>query len=420
MLVLAYAEAYQATGKEQYANVIREILTYVLRDMTSPAGGFFSAEDADSEGEEGLFYLWTKKDFKDYLGKDGADLLVSLFNMTEYGNYEDEATKLATGRNLLYLQEPLSDHANKMGIPEIDLSKLWENSRQLLFDVREKRIHPLKDDKILTDWNGLMKAALAVAGRVLDDPNYISAAKQAADFIWNNLRDENGLLLKRFRDGDAGLPAHLDDYAFYVWGMLEIYQVDFDTQYLERALDLNQVMLDTFWDKESGGLYFTAVGQTDLIHRNKEIYDGAIPSGNSVAAMNLIRLGRLTSNPEYEEKAFQIGNSFAGQINMVPQGHTQFLNALLFAYGPSYEVVISGDPQAEDTQIMLDRLRQHYSPNQVLVFRPEQDKTLFELIPALKYQESIEGRATAYVCQNFQCNAPTTDPDKMIELLDKG
>ncbi len=420
MLVLAYAEAYQATGKEQYAIVIREILTYVLRDMTSSAGEFFSAEDADSEGEEGLFYLWTKKEFNDYLGTDGADLLVSVFNMTEEGNYEDEATKLATGRNLLYLQESLSDLANKKEIPEIELSKLWESSRQRLFDEREKRIHPLKDDKILTDWNGLMIAALAVAGRVLDDPAYLKAAKQAADFIWKNLRDENGLLLKRFRDGDAGLPAHLDDYAFYVWGMLEIHQVDFNTKYLERALGLTQIMLETFWDEESGGLFFTAAGQTDLIHRNREIYDGAIPSGNSVAAMNLIRLGRLTSNPEYEEKAFQIGNSFAGQINMVPQGHTHFLNALLFAYGPSYEVVISGDPQAEDTRVMLDRLRQHYSPNQVRVFRPQEDKTLFELIPALKYQEAIEGRATAYVCQNFQCNAPTTDPDKMIESLDKG
>ncbi len=419
MLVLVYAEAFQATGKEQYALVVREILTYVLRDMTSPEGGFYSAEDADSEGEEGLFYLWTNNEFRDYLGKDAADLLVSIFNMTDEGNFEDEATKLNTGRNLLYLKEPLSELANKMGIPGTDLLKLWEKSRQLLFDVREKRIHPLKDDKILTDWNGLMIAALAVAGRVLDDTSYISAAKQAADFVWNTLRDENGLLMKRFRDSEAGLPAHLDDYAFLVWGMLEIHQADFDTEYLKRALDLNQVMLETFWDYEAGGLFFTAADQTDLIHRNKEIYDGAIPSGNSVAAMNLIRLGRLTSNPELEEKAFQIGNSFAGQINTVPQGHTQFLSALLFAYGPSYEVVISGDTEADDTRKMLDRLRRHYSPNKVLLLRLEEDKDLLKMIPALKYQEALNGRATAYVCQDFQCSAPTTDPDEMIGLLKK-
>jgi len=419
MLVLAYAEAFQATGKEQYAQIMREILTYVLRDMTSPEGGFYSAEDADSEGEEGLFYLWTINEFRDYLGKDGAELLVPLFNLTDEGNYKDEATKLATGRNLLYLKEPLSELANQMGIPESDLLELWEKFRQLLFDVREKRIHPLKDDKILTDWNGLMIAALAVAGRVLDDTSYITAAKQAADFVWNTLRDENGFLMKRFRDSEAGLPPHLDDYAFLVWGMLEIHQADFDTEYLKRALGLNRIMLDTFWDHDAGGLFFTAADQTDLIHRNKEIYDGAIPSGNSVAAMNLIRLARLTSNPEFEEKAFQIGSSFADQINMVPQGHTQFLSALLFAYGPSYEVVISGDRKAEDTQEMLDQLRRAYSPNKVLLLRLKDDKALLELIPALKFQETLNGKATAYVCQDFQCSAPTNDPDVMIVLLNK-
>ncbi|RLD93606.1 MAG: thioredoxin domain-containing protein, partial [Bacteroidetes bacterium] len=274
-----------------------------------------------------------------------------------------------------------------------------------------------KDDKILTDWNGLMIAALAVAGRVLNDQAYITAAKKAADFVWKTLRDEDGLLLKRFRDGEAGLPAHLDDYAFFVWGLLEIHQADFETEYLKRALGLNQAMLDTFWDQESGGLFFSAAGQTDLIHRSKEIYDGAIPSGNSVAAMNLMRLGRLTSNLDYEEKAFQIGNSFAGQINIVPQGHTHFLSALLFAYGPSYEVVISGDRNADGTREMLNRLRTHYSPNKVLHIRPQEDSSLLSLIPALQYQEVLEGKATAYVCQNFKCNEPTTDPDEMIKLL---
>ena len=419
MLVLAYAEAYQATGKDEYAIVLREILTYVLRDMTSLEGGFYSAEDADSEGEEGLFYLWTNNEFRDFLGKDGADLLVSVFNMTEEGNFEDEATKLATGRNLLYLREPLGDLAKKMGIPETDLLDLWERSRQFLFEMREKRIHPLKDDKVLTDWNGLMIAALAVAGRILDDPSYLTAAKSAADFIWKTLRGENGLLLKRFRDGEAGLPAHLDDYAFFVWGLLEIYQADFDTEYLIRALDLNELMLEIFWDKGSGGLFFTASDQIDLIHRNKEIYDGAIPSGNSVAAMNLIRLGRITSNPDFEDKAYLIGNSFAEQINRVPQGHTQFLSALMFTNGPSHEVVISGDRKAEDTREMLETLRNHYSPNKVLLFRPEDDQSLFELNPALKHQEALEGKATAYVCQDFQCSAPTTDIAEMISLLEQ-
>jgi uncharacterized protein YyaL (SSP411 family) len=417
MMVLAYAEAYQATGKEEYALIMRETITYVLRDMTSQEGGFYSAEDADSEGEEGLFYLWTSNEFRDYLGKEGADLLIPFFNMTEDGNFEDEATKRPTGRNVLYLTDRMSELAKRNGIPEKDLITLWEKSRQLLFDVREKRIHPLKDDKILTDWNGLMIAALAVAGKTLDDPSYINAAKQSADFLWKALRNQDGLLLKRYRDGEAGLPAHLDDYAFLVWGLLEIYQADFDVEYLQRALKLNQIMLDTFWDQESGGLFFTAESQTDLIHRNKDIYDGAIPSGNSVAAANLIRLGRLTSNPELEEKANQIGTAFAEQINRVPQGHTHFLSALLFAAGPSYELVISGERYADDTLEMLTKLRQHYSPNKVLIFRAQADSDLFDLIPVLKHQEALNGKATAYVCQDYQCSAPTTDPDEMIRLL---
>lgn len=417
LLALVYAEAFQATGNGDYAQVTHEILTYVLRDMTSPDGGFYSAEDADSEGEEGLFYLWTKNEIVDYLGIEGADLLVPIFNMTDEGNFEDEATKLQTGRNLLYLTDALPHLAKEIGIPDDDLLKLWDSSRQLLFDIRDKRIHPLKDDKILTDWNGLMIAALAVAGTVLNEPTYLAAAKKAADFIWSTLRDENGLLFKRFRDGEAGLPAHLDDYAFLIWGMLEIHQADFDTEYLDRALKLNQFMLETFWDHGEGGLFFTAASQVDLIHRNKEIYDGAIPSGNSVAAMNLIRLARLTSNPDFEEKAFQIGRSFAGQINRIPQGHTHFLSALMFAYGPAYEVIVSGNQNTDDASEMLNELRTHYSPNKVLLFRTGSDQRLFELIPAMKDQIALDGKATAYVCQDFKCNAPTTDLHEMIGLL---
>ena len=417
MMVLAYAEAFQATGNEFYARVSREILNYVLRDMTSPEGGFYSAEDADSEGEEGLFYLWTQDEFREYLGKDGSDLFTSLFSMSEGGNFEDEATKLPTGRNLLYLSQPLADAAANMGLAADQLLEMWENARQRLFEIREKRVHPLKDDKILTDWNGLMIAALAFAGGALNDSTYIDAARRAADFIWSTLRDEDGFLLKRYRDGDAGLPAHLDDYVFLVWGMLEIYQADFDPEYLRRAIDLNQKMLDIFWDQESGGLFFTSAGQTDLIHRNKDIYDGAIPSGNSAAALNLVRLARLTSNPDFEEKAFKIGNAFAAQINVVPQGYSHFLTALLFAVGPSYEVVIAGDKEDADTQEMIDQLRTHYSPNKVLLLRSEVDSWLFDIIPALEEQTTLGGKAAAYVCQNFQCSAPTSDPEKMISLL---
>ncbi|TFG48299.1 MAG: thioredoxin domain-containing protein [Anaerolineales bacterium] len=263
-----------------------------------------------------------------------------------------------------------------------------------------------------------MIAALAKAGAVLDNPDYLSAAKKAADFIWETLREDQGKLLKRYREGESGLPAHLDDYAFLVWGLIEIYEADFDTGYLKKALDLNQIMLDEFWDHQNEGLFFTAENQSDLIHRNKDIYDGALPSGNSIAANNLIRLGRLTSNPDFEEKTSQIGNSFANQINSVPQGYTQLLTAVLFASNPSVEVVISGNSDAEDTKEMIKQLRRYYSPQQVILLRPDQgDEWLFKLLPTLKLQTQVDGKATAYVCQNFQCSAPTTDPEVMIDLL---
>jgi uncharacterized protein YyaL (SSP411 family) len=418
MQVMAYLEAYQATGKDEYAETAREVLSYVLRDMHSPEGGFYSAEDADSEGEEGLFYTWLPDEFYEILGDEGGELFNSIFNFEPGGNFIDEATRELTGRNLLYLSQPLERIAEDLGIEEDELNLLWERSRQLLFQVREGRVHPLKDDKVLTDWNGLMIAALAKAGGVLEESSYIQAAKDAADFILDELRDDSGSLLKRFRDGEAALPAHLDDYAFLVWGLIEIYQADFDPEYLRYALEINQQMIDKFWDDQRGGFYFSVGGRSDLIHRAKELYDGALPSGNSIAALNLIRLARLILKPDFEDMVQRIGDSFAAQIEQVPLGYTQYLSALLFAVGPSYEVVIAGDPEQESTQIMLKKLRQGYHPHQVVLLRPDAiDDWLLKTIPALDGQVQLNGKATAYVCQDYQCSAPTTDPEKMIELL---
>jgi len=419
MLVMAYVEVYQATGKNEYAQTAREILTYVLRDMTSPEGGFYSAEDADSEGEEGLFYLWTPAEFREYLGDEGSDLFINLLNLEEGGNFTDEATKTKTGKNILYLNKPLDELA-----PDIDLSgnqlvDLWNKTRQMLFGIREKRIHPMKDDKILTDWNGLMIAACAKAASVLEEPLYAMAAKNAADFIWDKLRGEDGKLLKRYRDGEAGLPAHLDDYAYLVWGFLELYEAVFDPVYLQRAIDLNQMMLSEFWDDQNGGLFFTAAGQADLIVRKKEIYDGAVPSGNSIAAFNLLRIGRMTANPELEEKARLIGSAFSDQVTPVPMGYTQLLSAMIFALGSTYEVVITGDAEGDDTKSMLDALNSAYIPNKVTLFRPidEKGSIIDGLAEYTANQNSIDGKATAYVCKNYTCSAPTTDINEMLNLL---
>jgi len=419
MLVMAYVEAYQATGKSEYAQTAREILSYVLRDMTSPEGGFYSAEDADSEGEEGLFYLWTPAEFREYLGDKGSDLFINLLNLKEGGNFSDESTKTKTGQNIIYLNKSLVEIAQEIDLSENQLIELWNKTRQMLFDIREKRIHPLKDDKILTDWNGLMIAACAKAASVLEEPLYALAAKNAADFIWDRLRAEDGKLLKRYRDGEAGLPAHLDDYAYLVWGFLELYEAVFDPVYLKRAIDLNQMMLSEFWDDQNGGLFFTAEGQADLIVRKKEIYDGAVPSGNSIAAFNLLRIGRMTANPELEEKARLIGSAFSDQVAPTPMGYTQLLSAMIFALGSTYEVVITGDPEGDDTKSMLDALNRTYIPNKVTLFRPigEKESIIEGLAKYTANQNSIDGKATAYICKNYTCSAPTTDINEMLNLL---
>lgn len=422
MLVMAYVEAFQATGKEEYAQTAREILTYVLRDMTSPEGGFYSAEDADSEGEEGLFYLWTPEEFRESLGDEGSKLFINFFNLEEGGNFFDESTKSKTGRSILYLKKNLAELREEINLTEDELGDFWEKTRQMLYVIREKRIHPLKDDKILTDWNGLMIAAFAKAAAVLGEPQYALAAKNAADFIWDKLRDKEGRLLKRYRDEDAGLPAHLDDYAFLVWGLLELYEAEFDPEYLQRAINLNALMLKEFWDPQNGGLFFTAEGQTDLIIRSKEIYDGAIPSGNSVAAFNLLRIGRMTSNPDLEDKARWIGRAFSNQVSSVPMGHTQLLSAMLFAFGPAYEVVITGEEEAADTIAMLEVLNLNYYPNKVTLFRPIgiQKPSITELAEFTESQTPIDGKATAYVCKDYTCSAPTTDINEMLKLLKTG
>ena len=418
MLVMAYVEAFQATGKTEYAQTAREVLDYILRDMTSPEGGFYSAEDADSEGEEGLFYLWKMKDFQEHL-EEGSELFSSIFNLAEGGNFFDEGTKMKTGRNILYLQKPLQEYAPEMDLEGEEILSFWEKSRQLLFDIREKRIHPLKDDKILTDWNGLMIAALAKAAAALGESGYSQAARSAVDFIWNNLRDENGSLLKRYRDGEAGQPAHLDDYVFLIWGLIELYESELEPEFLEKALELNNQMLERFWDHDFGGLFLATEDQTDLIVRRKEIYDGAIPSGNSVAALNLLRLGRMLSNPNLEEKANQIGQVFSDQISQTPLGYTQFLSALLFALGPTFEVVIAGERNAQGTDQFLEALQCNYFPNKVLLFHPKGDERgkITHLAPFLESKGMVDGRATAYVCRDYTCKMPTSDPKQMLGLL---
>jgi uncharacterized protein YyaL (SSP411 family) len=420
MLAMAYTEMYQATAEEEYAQTAREVFTYVLRDMTAAGGGFYSAEDADSEGEEGKFYLWTFDEIKRILNSDEADLFIKVFDIKEDGNFTDEVAGRKTGRNIPHLTKSLAEIGTELNETIPELQSHLESTRQKLFKLRDKRVHPQKDDKILTDWNGLMVAALAKGARVFNEPGYINAAKRALDFILNNIVAPDGRLLHRFRDGEAALPAHIDDYAFLIWGMLELYETTFEPGYLVKAIKLNQHLIEHFWDDKNGGFYFTAEDGEDILVRQKEIYDGAIPSGNSVAMLNLLRLGLLTANPDLEQKAARIGRAFFESIRQLPSACTQLMTAIDFAVGPSYEIVIVGDPGADDTRGMLQAIQRRFIPNKVLILLSSEpdDSNIRRIIPFTGQMSCIEGEATAYVCHNYNCNLPTTDIDTMLRLLE--
>ena len=419
LLAMVYAEAYQLTGDRGYARTVREVLTYLMRDARSEEGGFFSAEDAESESREGKFYLWTTDEISAALGEAEAMLVKRLYQVSVGGNYQSP-DQAAPGANLLHLIKPLDQIALELGVPLIKLQDHLETIRQKLLAARNQRIRPLKDDKILTDWNGLAIAALAKASSALDNRGYGEAAEAAADFILARLRTENGRLLKRYRNGKAGLTAHLDDYAFVVWGLIELYQAGYKPKYLKAAVELTDLMLTHFWDASSAGFFFTADDSEKLLIRQKEIYDGAIPSGNAVAALNLIRLGQITGRHDYLEKAEAINAEFSSQLAAYPAGYTQMLIAVDLALNASYEVVIVGNRRAADTQAMLATLHKTYLPNKVVVLRPTNDNSASEIIrlaPYTRTMKAINGRATAYVCKQFVCRLPTTSVAQMMASL---
>jgi uncharacterized protein YyaL (SSP411 family) len=417
MLVMACAEAYQATGNEAYRRTAEEVITYVLRDMTDRSGGFYSAEDADSEGEEGKFYVWTEQELRDVLGAD-ADFVIDVFGVQKGGNWREEATGHSSGTNILFLGRPLEEVARERDESEDDLLRRWEPIRALLFEIRENRIHPHKDDKILTDWNGLMIAALAKASQAFQKPEYADAAGRAAEFIMEQLESPGGGLYHRYRDGQSSITSMVDDYAFFAWGLLELYGTTYNVGYLERAIHYNDYLVKHFWDDETGGLFFTSDAGEKLIVRSKTVYDGAVPSGNSVAMLNLIRLARLTAKTEYEERAREVGRAFYAQVARMSSAHSMMMSAVDFVVGPSFEVVISGHAGRDDTRRMAAELSRRFIPSKVVVFRPEEEsEAVVAIAPYTKSQSAVNGDATAYVCRNYACELPTTDIDKMLELL---
>ena len=413
MLAMAYTEAFQVTGASRHGKVVAEILTYVQRDMTSPEGGFYTAEDADSEGEEGLFYVWTPQEIKDELGNDLGDLFCRFYDVGPHGNFEE-------GRSILHSRIPLGDFAAKEKIEVAELEKVLEEARERLFAAREKRIHPLKDDKVLTSWNGLMIAAMAKAYQALGDQTYVDAARNAADFILNNLKKDGHRLFRRYRDGDVAYPGYLDDYSNLVWGLIELYEATFETSYLEEAINLNHTMINLFWDETHHGFFYSGKDNEVLIKQSKEIYDGAIPSSNSVATLNLIRLSRITGNVDLGKKAEQVAGTFAKRIKAYPSAYTQFLAALDFIFGPSHEIVIVEGQNGKSSKSIIEAIHRRFVPNKVLLLRPVdgQRDRIAALAPFTKELKSQGDRSVVHICEQQSCQRTVTEVDQIETALD--
>ena len=406
LLARAYLEAFQVTGNGEYARVAREIFTYLFRDMTDKDGGFYSAEDADSEGEEGKFYVWTPDELKAALGeKDGEDF-GRLYGATEKGNFERS--------NILHLNGPLPESLQSLGRDEA-----WLNlNRDKLLQARSKRVRPHLDDKILTAWNSLMISSLAYAYQVLGDPRYLQAAQKASEFIVKNLQ-KNGRLLASYRQGPAEIEGFIDDYAFFQQAQLDLYESTFDPDYLKEALNLYEGMNKLFWDEAQGGFYFTGSDQKDrarLLARPKEAYDGAQPSGNSVAALNFYRLAEFTGRKETRQRADGILKTFSPLLSRSGPNFTQMLQAFQYDFDGPVEIFVVGP--RKDSEKALRMVWETYLPHRALVFSEDSEVPgLVSLVPWVEGRLAQEGKPTVYVCKNYQCQWPTSDLAKVRELL---
>ena len=418
LMALPYLETYQITKNPFYARTAQEIFSYVLRDMHDDRGGFYSAEDADSEGEEGKFYVWSEDEIRQVLGSDASAVWTRVLNIQNDGNFHDEASGIKTGANILYLKHRPEEVAQEIHINPDDFQRQWEEVRSKLFKKRKTRVHPLKDDKVLTDWNGLMVAAFARGGRVLGNPAYTTAANQAVEFVLSTMRDTDGRLRHRYRGGEVAIPGQAADYAFFIFGLLELYQATFDPACLENALTLQQQMLADFWDTENGGFYSTAASSCDLPVRPKELYDGALPSANSVGLYNLLSLARFTGNAKYDDYAQSLVRAFSGTVKNHPSVFTFLLMGLDYALNPGDEVVITGEQEASDTLEMLQALNANFTPNRItLVKTGHNAEHLAGIAGFTDGLQVAQGKATAHICRGTSCKESTTDVLKMIRQV---
>ncbi len=411
LLSKVYLQAHQATGKKKYAETAREIFDYVLRDMTDPEGGFYSAEDADSEGKEGAFYVWEAEQINSMLDKEEAEIFSTYYGVTKKGNFEENKT--------IFNITPSKEQLEKKFLKDYtELMNIISSARIKIFNERSKRIRPHRDDKIITAWNGLMISSMAYGGAVLQEEKYSKAAEKAGRFILDALYKKGRLMRYYSRDQAVEL-AFLDDYAFTIMGLLDLYQTSFEAKWLIDAKMLAEEMIELFADNEHGGFFLTGKDSEKLISRIKPNTDGVIPSGNSAAAFALLKLGKLAMNSYFTEQGFKILEFFSQQLKQSSGYSSEMLTALNFWLGPTPEIVIAGNADAADTRQMLKLIRKKFLPNTVVLLHQQNklDSGIDKIIPFIKNITAIENKATAYVCENFACKQPVNNTDDLDKML---
>ncbi len=428
-LVTSYLEAYQITHDETFANVARDMLNYVLRNLRDPQGGFYSAEDAESafdaehleEKEEGVCYLWTRAEIVQHLGKEHADIFNYYYGVEDAGNALHDPQRVFIGKNILYIAHTLDETAAKFNKTSDEIKKILAEARQKLFADREHRPRPHLDDKIITAWNGLMISAFAKAYQVLGEKTYVDAAEHASQFVMSKLYDpKTHQLYRRYRDGDARFDGGLQDYAFLVQGLLDLYETSFDVRWLDDAINLTTQQITSFRDNVNDGFYDASGNDSTILVKMKEDYDGAEPTGNSIAAINLLRLSQMTDNKEWRAIAEKTISAFGSRLQQHPEIAPQMLVALEWSLSTSKEIIIAGTPSSEDTQALLKEIRSRFIPNKViLLLNSDTERRISQLLPFTTTMRMINGKATAYICENYACQLPTSDRAVVAQLLSK-
>ncbi len=408
LLSRTYFETYQATRKERYRHVAEEVLHYVIREMKSPEGGFYSTQDADSEGEEGKFYVWTRDQIKEVLGKEKGTPFCAHYGITPQGNFEG-------GSSVLNIDSSLEKTSQLYGIPILELEEVLEEGRKKLFNEREKRVKPGRDEKILTSWNGLMISSFIDGFKVTYNEEYLNVARKAAHFILKKMR-KDGHLMRVFNKGKCQVKGYSEDYAFFIQGLIDLYEATFEIEWLKEADALNRRMIHQFWDERNGGFFFTGKENEFLIAQSKNPYDNVIPSSNSVGLFNLIRLGYLTGKESFKQKAEQIIHLFYPLLSEHPSGFTHMLSGLSFFLNPE-EIGIIGSKNDPRTKSMLQEIFNAYLPNKILSLKEPREPIEGSWFPFLKEKGNPEV-PTAFVCKGFTCLPPVRNEEELRKILE--